>query len=470
MSFQINWEAIEKQSFSSYTRELLNEALNSGKRPNILSSDIKIVDLNFGHISPEFEILEIGDLAPDRFRGIFKFKYDGDASVTVNTKVSASPLKIYNNNIYDDLVEKNKTYARDCKQLAEFVSPRFNGSDCNFDIPLNLTLGKFKLSSIIIIVFNKTKGLTLVFKNDPLESIEVSSTFDRIKPIAKFLQKTIETQISELFKEFLPSYLYKFSLKYTTQSLLQFHQDLLNEEQDLQEKRVLLKDVDPEFPLRISPGSLMRLTRIASSRQTLALGGPLSCDRMNDDVVTKSFANAILAASNTLSWNRIHLSNTDMQFGSMGGKLEVIKDFQSRSFFKNSHDGVKPKRRVIKLNKSKQSPPPEESLAESTEESISMSESSPPSTASTLVEETVEKPPETPAFPNNNYLSSLQFKLAKKSEPGPPTAFKVPEKPTHHIDQLEHLKIQSRRLKLEKLLANHHTTTPFYDSPPPYSV
>ncbi|KAH3661281.1 hypothetical protein OGAPHI_006688 [Ogataea philodendri] len=467
MSFQINWEAIEKQSFSSYTRELLNEALNSGKRPNILSSDIKIMDLNFGHISPDFEILEIGDLGPDRFRGIFKFKYDGDASVTVNTKVSASPLRIYNDNIYDDLVDKNKGYKRDCQQLAEFVKPQFNGSDSDFDIPLNLTLGKFKLSSIIIIVFNKTKGLTLVFKNDPLESIEVSSTFDRIKPIAKFLQKTIETQISELFKEFLPSYLYKFSLKYTTQSLLQFHQDLLNEEQDIEEKRVLLKDLDPEFPLRISPGSLMRLTRLASSRQTLALGGALSCDRMNDDVVTKSFANAILASSDNLSWNRIHLRNSDVQIGSMGNKLEIIKDLQARSFFKNAHDGVKPKRRVVKLKKQRVSGDTS-SFAETSVESPPLSASSPPSTGSTLVEEETETPPERPLFPQPNYLSSLQFKLAKKTEPGPPTAFKVPEKPTHHIDKLEHLKIQSRRLKLDKLLAAHQPSSPFYDSPPPY--
>lgn len=73
MSFKINWDYIEKESFTQYAKDTLNEAMNSGKRPNILSDGIKIMDLNIGSIAPEFEILEIGDLGKDRFRGIFKF-------------------------------------------------------------------------------------------------------------------------------------------------------------------------------------------------------------------------------------------------------------------------------------------------------------------------------------------------------------------------------------------------------------
>lgn len=340
MSFKLNWNAIEKDSFLSYARELLEEALNSGKRPAILSDDIRIVALNFGTIAPIFQILEIGDLGVDKFRGIFNFKYHGDASITVTTKISASLLKNYNNNIDDDF---------------DFIKPNFIVSDCDFDIPLNLTLSNFKMSSIIIIVFSKTKGLTLVFKNDPLENIDVNSTFDRITPIANFLQKKIESQISDLFKEFLPSLLYKFSLKYTTQSFDQFHRDLLIEEQEEDDNRrknkILLKELDPENPFRISPGSLMRSTRLSSMRQTLSLGNgidKLSCDRFNKDLITKAFMNILINKSKSYNTNRIELSDKDFEFGDVHDKLNFIRNFQNRAYSRNvSH---KPKRRTIKMN------------------------------------------------------------------------------------------------------------------------
>lgn len=353
MSFKIDWDCVEKESFTQYAKSSLNDAMNSGKRPNILSDGIKIVDLNFGSIPPDFEILEIGDLGKNRFRGIFKFNYSGDSSVTLTTKVSASLLKNYNANITDAMVENTEPdYQNSCQELAGFVKPKFVVSDCNFDIPLYVTLSGIKMSSIIVVVFSVSKGLTLVFKNEPLESIEVNSTFDQIKPIARFLQERIETQIGELFKEFLPSMLYKFSLEYTTQSFQQFHKTIGDEKEE-EEPRVLLKDVDADSLMGISPGSLMRLTRLASSRQTLALGGELSCDRMNADIVTKAFMNAILASSNTFAFSKLHLSDSDFSVGPVGDKVKLIKDFQARTFWKSSHDEAKPRRRVLHWHRHK---------------------------------------------------------------------------------------------------------------------
>jgi len=347
MSFNINWDYIEKESFTQYAKDTLNEAMNSGKRPNILSDGIKIVDLNFGSIPPEFEILEIGDLGKDRFRGIFKFNYSGDASVTMTTKVSASLLKNYNANIKDYLAENCESdFSYNCGDLSNFIEPNFIVSDCDFDIPLYVTLRSIKMSSIIVVVFSVSKGLTLVFKNEPLESIEVNSTFDKIRPIARFLQEKIETQIGELFREFLPGMLYKFSLEYTTKSFYQFHRSL-NEEQDEEEPRVMLKDIDPDSPMSISPGSLMRLTRLASSRQTLSLGGELSCDRMNADLVTKAFANAILASSNSLAFSRLHMTDRDFSTGKVGEKVNLIKNIQARTFWKSNHGEETPRRRVF---------------------------------------------------------------------------------------------------------------------------
>jgi mitochondrial distribution and morphology protein 34 len=43
--------------------------------------------LHFYPQPPDLEILEIGDLAEERFRGIFRLFYAGDGSVTLLTKV-----------------------------------------------------------------------------------------------------------------------------------------------------------------------------------------------------------------------------------------------------------------------------------------------------------------------------------------------------------------------------------------------
>lgn len=336
--FKLNWNSIEKESFSTYASELLEESLNSNTKPAIICDKIGIKELNFGTVAPNFQILEIGDLGIDKFRGIFSFKYYGDASITLNTKISANLLKNYSNSIGNG-------------DEFKFIKPKFILSDCDFDIPLNLKLSNFKLSSIIIIVFNKSKGLTLVFKNDPLENIDVNSTFDKISPIANFLQTKIENQITELFKEFLPNLLYKFSLKYTIQSFDQFHKDLLIEEhEDI--KRVYLKDLDLENPFKITPGSLMRLTRLASIRQTLSLGNgidKLTFDKFNKDLISKGIINNYNSMMNLdmNNKNKIEISEDEVIDND---KIEYIKEFQNRVYSKN---GGRLKRRVIHMGEKK---------------------------------------------------------------------------------------------------------------------
>lgn len=62
-------------------------------------------------------------------------------------------------------------------------------------------------------MFSKQKGLTLVFRNDPLESLKVSSTFDSIPFVREYLQKEIEGQLRNLFMEDLPAIIHRLSLR-----------------------------------------------------------------------------------------------------------------------------------------------------------------------------------------------------------------------------------------------------------------
>jgi len=160
MAFNFNWSPLIADT--TRAKDMLTAALNKSPKPPIIVDDIIVTELNLGQTPPELEILEIGDLAEDRFRGIFKMKYNGDAFLTLKTRVQANPLNTY-------LSEK-----------PSFASPQPLAASSGLTIPLQITLSDIRLSGFVILVFSRQKGLTLVFRNDPLESIKVSSTFDSI--------------------------------------------------------------------------------------------------------------------------------------------------------------------------------------------------------------------------------------------------------------------------------------------------
>lgn len=88
MAFNFNWSPLTADAeFYSRAQDLLTTALNKSPKPPIIVDDILVNELNLGSVPPELEILEIGDLAEDRFRGIFKMCYSGDAFLTLKTRV-----------------------------------------------------------------------------------------------------------------------------------------------------------------------------------------------------------------------------------------------------------------------------------------------------------------------------------------------------------------------------------------------
>lgn len=88
MAFNFNWSPLTAdEDFYQRARDLLTTALNKSPKPPIIVDDILVTELNLGSVPPELEILEIGDLAEDRFRGIFKMCYSGDAFLTLRTRV-----------------------------------------------------------------------------------------------------------------------------------------------------------------------------------------------------------------------------------------------------------------------------------------------------------------------------------------------------------------------------------------------
>lgn len=85
-------------------------------------------------------------------------------------------------------------------------------------VPMRLKLSDLKLRAIIVLVVSRQKGITLVFKNDPLESVNVSSSFDSVGVIQGYIQREIEAQLRELFRSDLPSIIHRLSQRWLTET------------------------------------------------------------------------------------------------------------------------------------------------------------------------------------------------------------------------------------------------------------
>lgn len=279
MAFNFNWSPLIADT--SRARDMLTTALNKSPKPPIIVDDILVTELNLGTTPPELEILEIGDLAEDRFRGIFKMSYAGDAFLTLKTKVQANPLKTY------------------LSTKPDFASPQPLAAASGLTIPLQITLSNIRLSGFVILVFSKQKGLTLVFRNDPLESLKVSSTFDSIPFVRDYLQKEIEGQLRVLFMEDLPAIIHRLSLRMLSPEFQELDPDdrleasnnatatvdpLASPAQDAVDafgnpidhanQAELTLDANGEVHASFSQKNILRLAALSESQRTLSLFTP----------------------------------------------------------------------------------------------------------------------------------------------------------------------------------------------------
>lgn len=122
--------------------------------------------------------------------------------------------------------------------LPRHTRPSVLAADQPLIVPMLLRISDLKLRGIVVLVVSKTKGITLVFKNDPLESIIVSSTFDSVASVRNFLQKEIENQLRNLFQEDLPVMIHNLSLRHIqSQQEKQRKEEWLKQQQEKKLKK-----------------------------------------------------------------------------------------------------------------------------------------------------------------------------------------------------------------------------------------
>ncbi|KAF3045058.1 ERMES complex subunit [Didymella heteroderae] len=340
MAFNFNWSPLLADT--SRARDMLTTALNKSPKPPIIVDDIIVTELNLGSTPPELEILEIGDLAEDRFRGIFKMSYTGDAFLTLKTKVQVNPLKTH------------------LSTKPDFASPQPLAAASGLTIPLSITLSNFRLSGFVILVFSKQKGLTLVFRNDPLESLKVSSTFDSIPFVRDYLQKVIEEQLRVLFMEDLPAIIHRLSLRLCSPEFQEMEEERLEGTKDgaaavdpfatppqdavdafgnpLDESQISEIALDPvgEIHASFSQKNILRLAALSESQRTLSLFTPGI-----RDAVFRAWAGPDRDASGTATpaLTRGSLSRIQSTFGTMrSGASSIASGSQGTHETHDTHD------------------------------------------------------------------------------------------------------------------------------------
>lgn len=181
----------------SKAEKLLSAAMNKGDKPTIIADTITVKELNMGSTPPELELIEIGDLEGEKFRGVFRLKYAGDAHLVIQTKVQANPL-----------INRSST-------PLPFSPVQMVAADAPLTVPMFLQLSDIKVNGIVILLFTQHKGLSMVFRNDPLDHVKVTSTFDSVPVIRDFLQCQIEHKLKLLFADELPAIVKELSMAWT---------------------------------------------------------------------------------------------------------------------------------------------------------------------------------------------------------------------------------------------------------------
>ena len=257
-----------------------------------------------------------------------------------------------------------------------------------------------------MLVYASQKGITLVFRNDPLESLKVSSTFDAIPFVRDYLQREIESQLRTLLMDELPLIIHRLSLQFFNKELqekgLQVEDESLLEEtavdpfssppQDPVDSFGNVLDAAQITSLSLEPGSesqalfsqrnLLRLGALTESHRTLSLFTPTLRDTIfrasSGPFGRKELGKYSHRLTPALSRSQSYVgsfsgshslsdSPTDTQFPSRHGPISASGASSTNLSRYNKPGGRKRKHRVINLRKK---------AVGNTDDSVSISDSS----------------------------------------------------------------------------------------------
>ena len=340
-------------------------------------------------------------------------------------------------------------------------------------IPLSISLSDIKLSAFIILVFSKQKGLTVVFRNDPLESLKVSSTFDSIQFVRDYLQRTIEQQLRNLMMDELPAIIHRLSVQLWCPDQAQKGTETPEETDETGINPFASPPADPvdshgnvldlsslsdmglqglgEMQSLFSQKNLLRLAALTDSHRTLSLFTPgindvvfraWSAHSEHSDMSSPAVATPSLAKTYSLGGGAsTTYTFSDTGSGSQGYfpsrpalSLQAGHSGLAGHSHSRSRPGRKKKTRVVNLRKSRSEAPTPDNMSDTTETGSVHAPMSEP-----LIEPSIPEDPEAEqAATEDMPASTVRFSTA--SDGGAPSLGPVPFDLVKRLQDLEKVK------------------------------
>ncbi|KAI3659421.1 hypothetical protein MP638_000180 [Amoeboaphelidium occidentale] len=210
MAFKFNWPAFDDEFYKDAVGQI-ESALNKGAKPPHIVDDILVSELFLGTVPPSLEILEISDIGLDRFKGIFRMNYSGDAYLVLQTKVQVNPVTPSSSQMPKARPTIGIVNSYGANGMVNAHKPLV--------VPMQLRICDIMMDAIFYLSVSVTKGLSLSFKNDPIQQIYVMSTFDDMPSVRDMLQNEIEKQIRSVLVEEMPRVLHEQSLRWVQKGL-----------------------------------------------------------------------------------------------------------------------------------------------------------------------------------------------------------------------------------------------------------
>lgn len=192
MSFRFNWNFIDVEALKEHSKEAITRSIAESKRPAIMADAMEVTDIDFGTRPPKLAFDSIKQVEVGRAHIVFRVEYDGDATITLETKLHANPLR--------------EVWVS--PQWPEFVKPMLVGASNPLEIPFQLKLLAIHLKGFVDVVYTK-QGLTVLFTENMVHHIETESSLDGVPGVNKMISTMLSGLLAESFDEDAPEMVWK---------------------------------------------------------------------------------------------------------------------------------------------------------------------------------------------------------------------------------------------------------------------
>lgn len=194
MSFKFNWNFFNVEELKEHSKVAITKSIAESKRPAIMADPLEVTDIDFGTSPPKLAFDSIKQVEEGRAHIVFRIKYDGDATITLKTRLHANPLR--------ELFISN--------QWPLFVQPTLVGATNPLEIPFELKLKSIHLDGYMDVVYTK-KGLTVLFSDNMVTHVETESSLDGVPGVNKMITTMLTKVLAEAFEEDVPEMVWKVS-------------------------------------------------------------------------------------------------------------------------------------------------------------------------------------------------------------------------------------------------------------------